>query len=141
MSGFSEFSKANLATCHPDLQVLFNEVIKDFDCRIQCGHRDKAGQDAAYPKYSQVQWPNSMHNKMPSLAVDVLPYPVDWKNEKSFYFFAGRVLATAERLLREKKMMFAVRWGGDWDRDNDLNDHKFIDLPHYELVIPSVQSA
>ena len=27
-----------------------------------------------------------------------------------------------------------IRWGGDWDSDNDLHDQNFIDLPHFELA-------
>ena len=25
-----------------------------------------------------------------------------------------------------------IRWGGDWDRDNDLADQSFNDLVHFE---------
>ena len=27
-----------------------------------------------------------------------------------------------------------IRWGGDWDSDNDLNDQKFMDLAHFEEI-------
>ena len=27
-----------------------------------------------------------------------------------------------------------LRWGHDWDGDIDLNDQKFNDGPHYELI-------
>ena len=26
-----------------------------------------------------------------------------------------------------------IRWGGDWDSDNNLNDQNFMDLVHFEL--------
>ena len=39
MPKFSEQSKARLATCHPDLQRVFNEVIKHVDCTIIEGVR------------------------------------------------------------------------------------------------------
>ncbi len=29
---------------------------------------------------------------------------------------------------------YPERWGGDWDRDGQLKDHRFIDYPHFELV-------
>jgi peptidoglycan LD-endopeptidase CwlK len=33
-----------------------------------------------------------------------------------------------------KELGIKVRWGNDWDMDGDLNDQKFIDSPHFELV-------
>jgi peptidoglycan L-alanyl-D-glutamate endopeptidase CwlK len=39
MAKFSKRSKDNLATCHEDLQTLFNEVIQYTDCIVICGHR------------------------------------------------------------------------------------------------------
>jgi peptidoglycan L-alanyl-D-glutamate endopeptidase CwlK len=29
-----------------------------------------------------------------------------------------------------------IRWGGDWDMDNDLSDNTFNDLVHFELYKP-----
>ena len=71
---FSQTSKARLSTAHPDLQRLFNEVVKHWDCTIVCGHRGKEEQDKAFAEgKSKVKWPNGRHNKLPSLAVDVMP--------------------------------------------------------------------
>ena len=131
---FSEFSLSHLSTCHPELQILFHEVIKVMDCRVLCGHRTKEAQDAAYPKYSKVKWPDSKHNTSPSMAVDVVPYPVDWAGTNRMYYFGGRVVEIARRLKDENKIIHEVRWGGDWDRDTEVDDQRFIDLPHFELV-------
>jgi hypothetical protein len=65
---------------------------------------------------------------MPSRAVDVAPYPIDWNDFKRFYHFAGIVRAVAHQ--RGVK----IRWGGDWDSDFDFKDERFLDLPHFELV-------
>ena len=68
---------AKLRTCDYRLQMLFEEVVKHYDCTILQGHRDKATQDAYFEaKKSKVKWPNSKHNSNPSLAVDVAPYPI-----------------------------------------------------------------
>ena len=32
-------------------------------------------------------------------------------------------------------MDVTLRWGGDWDGDRDFKDQRFIDLPHFELVV------
>ena len=31
-------------------------------------------------------------------------------------------------------MGVAIRWGGDWDKDNELKDNGFDDLMHFELI-------
>ena len=48
MPSFGKQSQANLATCHPDLQTLFREVIKYFDCTIIEGFRNEADQNKAF---------------------------------------------------------------------------------------------
>lgn len=128
MPKFSEASRAKLATCHPDLQRLFNEVVKHFDCRVTDGHRCEEMQELYYAmKRSKVRYPNSKHNSMPSMAVDVIPYPVNWKDKDRFYHFAGFVKGLASQ------MGLRIRWGGDWDGDTDLHDQTFVDFPHFEL--------
>ncbi len=62
------------------------------------------------------------------MAVDIAPYPIDWKDHKRFYYLAGIVKGVASQ------MGIKVRWGGDWDSDNDLNDQSFMDLGHFEIV-------
>lgn len=126
---FSLISQNKLNTCHPDLQTLFNEVIKYYDCSIICGHRNELEQNEAFRTgRSKLKFPNSKHNQVPSLAVDVVPYPVDWNDHKRFYHFAGFVLGLAHTLN------IKIRWGGDWDSDLQFKDEKFLDLPHFELV-------
>ena len=130
MPKFSDRSKRELATCHIDLQNLFNEVIKVFDCTVLEGHRDQERQDELFRTgFSKAQYPNSRHNIMRSEAVDVVPYPIDWNDIKRFYFFGGYVLAKADQ------MDIKIRWGGDWDGDKDINDQKFNDLVHWELLL------
>ena len=63
------------------------------------------------------------------MALDVCPYPIDWNDKDRFYNFAGLVKGIAI------SMDIKIRWGGDWDGDNDLKDQTFFDLPHFELDI------
>lgn len=126
---YSPRSKNRLAECHPNLQLIFNDVIKVVDCSIVTGRRGKDAQDAAYNSgKSKVKWPNSMHNQRPSLAVDVAPYPIDWEKTRRFYYLAGIVKGIASL------HGINVRWGGDWDGDNDFADNDFNDLLHFELT-------
>ena len=128
MYKFGKRSKKNLSEAHPLLQELFEEVIQIYDCSVIEGHRPKAEQDKAYyAGKSQLKFPKSKHNKTPSLAVDVCPYPIDWNDSKRFYYFAGIVMGVAD------SMGIDIRWGGDWSGDNDFKDQTFHDLPHFEL--------
>ena len=128
MYSFGKRSRENLAQCHPDLQRLFNEVIKYRDCSVICGHRSEIEQSSAYLKgLSKLRFPQSKHNTSPSMAVDVVPYPIDWEDTGRFYAFAGYVQALADTLG------IKIRWGGDWDMDLSTTDQRFHDLPHYEI--------
>ena len=129
MPHFGERSHSNLAEIHPKLRDLFYEVIKTYDCSIICGYRGQVAQNTAFHSgFSKVQWPDSRHNQKPSIAVDVMPYPIDWDDAKRLYHFVGYV----ERCARQ--MGIKVRSGADWDGDFDFKDQNFHDAPHWELL-------
>ena len=129
MPKFGRTSKKRLVTCEEDLQILFNEVVKHFDCSVLVGYRGRNEQDTAYESgHSKVKWPNGKHNSNPSLAVDVAPYPIDWDDRERFIYFGGFVKGCAYQLG------LPLRWGGDWDNDSQLSDNKFDDLVHFALV-------
>ena len=133
---FSQESFSKLSTCHIDLQVLFFEVIRTFDCTILEGYRNQEDQEKAFLSgHSKLHYPDGKHNNQPSMAVDVSPYPIDWANLKRFYWFAGFVMGVASRLKEEGKMSHSVRFGGDWNCDMDIDKESFKDLLHYELII------
>jgi peptidoglycan L-alanyl-D-glutamate endopeptidase CwlK len=128
MPKFGKRSRANLKSCSPELVALFEEVVEYFDCTVICGHRAQEEQDKAFHDgFSKVKYPDGRHNANPSTAVDVCPYPVDWQDLDRFRYFAGFVLGIASQ------MNISVRWGGDWDRDTQVKDNKFNDLPHFEI--------
>jgi peptidoglycan L-alanyl-D-glutamate endopeptidase CwlK len=128
MPQFGKTSLEKLSTCHPDLQRLFNEVIKHYDCTIIEGHRSYEDQLKAFNTGKSKIKSGGKHNHSPSLAVDVGPSPLNWKDKEKFYHFIGFVKATAIQLG------IKIRCGGDWDSDNDLKDQVFFDLPHFELI-------
>ena len=126
---FGKTSSERLATCDPRLQEIANEAIKYIDFSIVCGHRtEEAQQEAFNSKASKVQWPDSKHNSLPSKAMDVAPYPLDWEDIKRFAFLMGILKGIA------MQKGINVRLGSDWDSDGDITDHKFMDWPHIELV-------
>jgi hypothetical protein len=125
---FGKQSRKNLESCHEDLQKLFNEVIKHFDCSVICGHRGQEEQDRAFHDgRSKLKFPESKHNKTPSLAADVVPYPIDWKDTERFYMFVGVVRGIAAM------MGISIRCGADWNGNMEIKDQNFHDLPHFEL--------
>lgn len=135
MPKFSARSAAALQTCHADLQKIFAEVIVHFDCTVIQGHRTEQEQNAAFRAgKSKLQYPQSKHNSSPSMAADVVPYPIDWNDTDRMRYFAGFVKGVAALLYRQGVITHQVRWGGDWDRDTELKDNRFQDLPHFELI-------
>lgn len=128
MPKFGRRSRERLNTCHPDLQKIFNEVIKYVDCSVLCGYRNKEDQNKAYiDGKSDAKFPEGRHNRKPSLAADVMRYPVDWEDYERMTLFAGFVLGIA------KSMNIKLIWGNDWDGDFDTRDTNLKDYPHFEL--------
>lgn len=128
MPEFSKASKKELASCHPDIQRVLNEVIQYVDFTVLEGHRGEEEQNAAFEAgRSKLEFPQSLHNHRPALAVDIAPYPIDWQDWRRFDLLAGYVLGIASHLGVN------LRWGGDWDSDKDMADQTFHDLPHFEL--------
>ena len=128
MPKFGKRSQERLNTCDEDLIALFKEVVKYFDCSVLEGHRGEEKQNKYFNEgKSKLKYPKGRHNKKPSNAVDVVPYPVDWNDREQMTYFAGFVKGVAY------KMGIPIRWGGDWNNNNDLKDNNFDDLPHFEL--------
>lgn len=129
MPAFSAKSVERLKTCDERLQRVFAEVVKHRECTVLCGVRTQAEQDQAVKDgVSKTPWPKSKHNATPSMAADVAPYPVDWKDKERFTHFAGFVLGIAASLGVK------LRWGGDWAMDGTPLNDRFYDGPHFEIV-------
>ena len=132
MAAFGIDSQKKLNTCHPRLALVLNIAIKIFDFTIVTGFRGEEEQNKAFAEgRSKLKFPDGKHNRMPSEAVDIAPYPIDWSNKPKavarFYLLAGIIMAVAWVLHID------LRWGGDWDGDWDLFDQNFDDIGHFEL--------
>jgi hypothetical protein len=129
MPEFGKRSRTNLMTCDRRLQDLLGYVVEHFDCAVICGHRTREEQEKAFREgRSKARFGRSRHNTLPSKAVDVVPWPLDWSDRERFHHFAGFVLGVAATKGID------LRWGGDWDRDTEVQENAFDDLPHFELV-------
>jgi len=144
MAGLDNKSSAILSTCDFGIQAVINRAAETLSLKVICGHREKAAQDAAFysiPRRSKKKYPDSPHNQVPSLAVDVTPDDVRWDilndptiNPKEYYkqinqayFNAGIILATG------KEMGTELIFGGDWNVDYNTKDNNFDDLFHFQL--------
>lgn len=155
MYSFSSTSTMRLNQCHINIIRINTEVIRAVDFSIVTGHRDKETQNKLYPKYSKVQWPDSKHNKQPSLACDVAPYIKPYgalfgstKQVQSIMSSTGKtkdqvndmITKAYARLIGHTERVaynlgIKIRVGLDWDGDWDTLDQKFHDLGHWELVL------
>ena len=139
MPKFGRRSKQKLNECDHKLVELFNEVIKHIDCSVLEGIRTKEKQDRMFAEgKSKFTYPSSKHNVTSangkSIAIDVAPYDasvpggIPWEDRERLTLFAGFVLGIAQQ------MGINIRWGGDWDKDWEVNDNQFDDFPHFELI-------
>jgi len=120
----SASSRKKLLECHDDIQRLVAAVAERTDLLVICGHRGKREQNEAFmSRRSQLPWPHSKHNKVPSLAVDLTPDPLNWKDIEAFKKLGALVKEVAGELNIE------IKWGGDFVT--------WKDYPHFELVKPA----
>jgi peptidoglycan L-alanyl-D-glutamate endopeptidase CwlK len=103
------------------------------DISVVCGERNKEDQTRMLDEgKSELPWPLSKHNRTPQRpfvkAVDIVPWPEQYTDPLTMIYVAGIVIGIASELH------IPVRWGGDWDKDGDLNDQSFKDLWHFETI-------
>lgn len=125
-----EASTDKLKDAHPDLQRFIERVAFGVDqgqcpgvrdITVLCTYRGKKEQDEAFKKgWSKLEWPKSKHNKKPTLAVDIAPFPVDWRAVGLPAFRQLRKYAVAVAAMMGIKIRII-----DWD------------WPHYELASTS----
>ncbi len=124
---------------HP-LVLVCNRAIQSIDFAVLCGRRLEDAQEEAYRTgMSLAHWPDSAHNAIPpelSKAVDIAPWHmirphIRWEAEREFVKLAGHMAQAAHDLG------IRLRWGGDWDQDDDLYDRNVpFDLGHFEFDEP-----
>lgn len=136
---FSAPSNKNLEGVHPDLVRVVRRAIQlsEVDFKVLEGVRTPERQRRLYaqgrtapgPKVTWTLKSNHFINAKTGYghAVDLLPAPYDWKNQKDFTRMANAMFAAAEELGVQ------IRWGADWDRDGNAMERGETDSPHFEL--------
>lgn len=126
---FSRSSLEKLNGCDPLLRKLMIAAIESEQCPVDfavtCGQRGEKEQNEAYAKgNSKLRYPKSKHNKLPAMAVDVVPCPKgtpDWSDITNFIMLGNHIKQVAKQLGVLEK----ISWGGDWN--------SFRDYPHWEI--------
>ena len=128
MPKFGKASRKNLSGVDFRLSLLFEEVVKHFDCSVTEGLRTLSRQQELLDKGASKTL-KSKH--IDGKAVDVIAYPIDYDDFKRNYYFGGFVMGMA------KAMDIPIRWGGDWNGDTILSgkdpNQTFDDLVHFEI--------
>ena len=129
MPSFGQRSLENLFGVHPDIVAVLDEAIKYYDFSVLEGVRTLKRQKVLCGE-GKSHTLNSKHLRQLdgySHAVDVAPYPLDWKDKRRFAYLAGLIMGIAET------KGVALTWGNDWDNDGDFDEHKLQDGPHFQL--------
>jgi peptidoglycan L-alanyl-D-glutamate endopeptidase CwlK len=133
-SSFNKRTSDNLKEVHPDLVRVWVEVQKTISITVIEGKRSKERQVELFARGASKKTDGKHCAEPLSLATDTVPSDFDWsksgdwKELRKLYFLAGIVKKVSEDLGVK------VRWGGDWDSDNDFSDQTFNDLVHFELA-------
>lgn len=119
---YGSSSKKRYDTLHPKLQKVLIRVLTIKDHSITFGYRTEQEQKAAFEGgFSNLEWPDSTHNGLPSTGVDIAPYPIVWTDTDDFCVLAGVVLAVAHELG------IKLRWGGTWKKPKDYGHFEFVE--------------
>ena len=119
-------------TIDPRLNAVSDVVLQIRDHSIIQGHRGEHEQNAAFDAgNSKLRWPDGKHNKLPSLALDMQPYPLPQDHDtlrEDLSYLAGLYVGVG------RMMGLTLRWGGDFDMDGETADNHWDDLYHIEIV-------
>ena len=124
MPRFGKRSKQRLKGVDTKLVNVLNELVKIMEVTIIEGLRSQERQNELVAKgASKTKYSKHIQGK----AVDVAPYPIDWKDRDRFHYMGGMVRGIGQQLGVN------IRWGGDWDSDGETKDNSFDDLVHVEI--------
>ena len=134
MFKFSKKSNERLEHLNPMLRLILEIALSrsEIDFAILDTHRSVEKQQQLFKDgKSKIDGVNkqSKHNYYPSEAADLAAYVngIKW-NAKYYYYLAGLIRSVAEELGVE------IRWGGNFDMDNDIGEQSFNDIGHWEII-------
>lgn len=120
MFKFSKTSQDNRDTCHPDLIKLMDASIKSspIDFSIICGHRGAEAQNEANENgFSDLRYPLSKHNMIPSDGIDIQPYPYTQEDKNDLNHAKFKILSKHIKSVAKKLDIDVINGGLDWGKD------------------------
>lgn len=132
MGFFCNTSLKRLYECHALLVelMLYANRKSEMDFTVVHTHRSDKEQEKLYnqrgPNGERVTYAKagqSKHNKIPSEAIDVAPWPIDWHDDQRFKDLAYHIKASA------KYLGINILWGGDPEWKGPPGD-----FGHFELI-------
>lgn len=123
--GSKSLKLINNAKLHPKLKLLLTEAIKtsplDFTVieTVRTIEQQKINVAKGVSKTMKSRHIPSTNKSGLCEAVDIAPYPINWKDIKSFIRLSEHIKNVA------KTLGIGITYGGDWKT--------FKDYPHYEL--------
>ena len=125
----SEKSLEKLQDCHFLLIILAKRSSLKIDIEIFCTYRNEFNQNYAYSaKLSKLKYPQSAHNKKPTMAFDAYPNPLNWRDIKRFKKMGKIIKNEFLKVCKEYSVKgIELIWGGDFK--------SIKDYVHFELKI------
>ena len=132
MNAWGKASKRHRQSIDWHLNAVSDRVLKIRNHSIIQGHRNEADQNAAFDRGdSKLRWPDGNHNCIPSKALDMQPWPMPDDEQalrEDLSYLAGLYVGIGPT------MGVILRWGGSWDRSGEIENNKFFDGFHIEIV-------
>ena len=126
MPKFGKRSKDRLKGVDAKLQNVLNEVVKYFDITVIEGLRSQKRQNELVAQgKSKTKFGKHVDGK----AVDIAPYPIDWKARDDFHYLGGFMLATAA------SMDIKIRWGGDWNASSTFEGQRTTKDNNFDEIL------
>lgn len=136
MYKFGSASNKRVLTLDGRLQQILYEAIAtaplDFGIPEYGGKRTVEDQQWLFNEdRSKCDGIDKLSKHQSGLAFDFYPYVNGTHDydERYCFMLAGHFIGVA------KKLGYVLRYGGDWDMDQDFDDQTFNDLVHLELVL------
>lgn len=124
----SSSSRNKLEQCCGDLQLIVNELLHYMDISVIEGERGKEDQEKYYKQgTSNAKFGQSAHNCHPSMAIDIVPYPIpklengEWDSNSEEWDTMADIFKS---IAKDKNI--DITWGGDFK--------SIVDKPHFEIT-------
>lgn len=124
--GKKSLEKINNPKVHPKIKLLMLEAIKtspiDFTIieTVRTIEQQRINIAKGVSKTIKSRHIPSNNKSGYCEAIDIAPYPINWKNIKRFILLSQHIKATAN------KLGIKIEYGGDWKT--------FKDYPHYQII-------